>query len=44
MRSHAGILDGGHGVSAYWYGKNKAYSLFGTPPALGWDATTSSAG
>lgn len=35
----AGILDGGHGVSAYWYGKNKAFSLFGTPPALGWDAT-----
>ncbi len=34
----AGILDGGHGVSAYWYGKNKAFSLFGTPPALGWDA------
>lgn len=35
---NAGILDGGHGVSAYWYGKNKAFSLFGTPPALGWDA------
>ena len=27
---HAGILDGGHGVAAYWYGKNKAYALFGT--------------
>jgi TRAP-type mannitol/chloroaromatic compound transport system substrate-binding protein len=35
---HAGILDAGHGVCAYWYGKNKAFSLFGTPPALGWDA------
>jgi TRAP-type mannitol/chloroaromatic compound transport system substrate-binding protein len=35
----AGILDGGHGVSAYWYGKHKAFSLFGTPPAFGWDAT-----
>jgi TRAP-type mannitol/chloroaromatic compound transport system substrate-binding protein len=35
---NAGILDGGHGVCAYWYGKNKAFSLFGTPPALGWDA------
>ena len=35
---NAGILDGGHGVSAYWYGKNKAFSLFGTPPAFGWDA------
>jgi len=36
---NAGILDGGHGVCAYWYGKNKAFSLFGTPPAFGWDAT-----
>ncbi len=35
---NAGILDGGHGVCAYWYGKNKAFSLFGTPPAFGWDA------
>jgi TRAP-type mannitol/chloroaromatic compound transport system substrate-binding protein len=35
---HAGILDGGHGVTAYWFGKNKAYSLFGTPPAMGWNA------
>lgn len=33
-----GALDGAHGVSAYWYGKNKAASLFGTPPAFGWDA------
>jgi len=33
-----GILDGGHGVCAYWYGKNKAFSLFGTAPAFGWDA------
>jgi TRAP-type mannitol/chloroaromatic compound transport system substrate-binding protein len=29
---HAGTLDGGHGVSAYWFGKNKAFSLFGTTP------------
>src|SRR5260221_3294409 len=21
-----GVLDGGHGVSAYWYGQNSAYS------------------
>jgi len=35
---HNGILDGGHGVSAYWFGKNKAFSLFGTGPALGMDA------
>jgi TRAP-type mannitol/chloroaromatic compound transport system substrate-binding protein len=34
----AGTLDGGHGVTAYWYGKNKAFSLFGTPPAWGWRA------
>jgi TRAP-type mannitol/chloroaromatic compound transport system substrate-binding protein len=35
---HNGILDGGHGVSAYWFGKNKAFSLFGTGPALGMDS------
>ncbi|MFM9844824.1 MAG: TRAP transporter substrate-binding protein [Dongiaceae bacterium] len=34
----AGTLDGGHGVTAYWFGKNKAASLFGTPPAFGWTA------
>src|SRR4051812_16991068 len=34
----AGALDGGHGVTAYWYGKSKAYALFGTPPAFGWRA------
>lgn len=33
-----GALDGGHGVTAYWYGKDKAASLFGTPPAFGWNA------
>jgi TRAP-type mannitol/chloroaromatic compound transport system substrate-binding protein len=37
---HSGILDAGHGVCAYWYGKHKAYSLFGTPPSFGWDATS----
>src|SRR5215475_3600944 len=35
---HSGVLDGGHGVTVYWYGKNKAASLFGTPPSMGWDA------
>jgi TRAP-type mannitol/chloroaromatic compound transport system substrate-binding protein len=35
---NAGVLDGGHGVAAYWYGKNKAFSLFGTAPAFGWRA------
>lgn len=33
-----GALDGSHGVTAYWYGKNKAASLFGTPPSFGWNA------
>src|SRR5882762_4484021 len=37
---HAGILDAGNGVCGYWYGKHKAYSLFGTPPSFGWDATS----
>jgi len=37
---HAGILDGGHGVAGYWYGKNKAFSLFGTPPSFGWNANS----
>ncbi|HXL68423.1 MAG TPA: TRAP transporter substrate-binding protein [Xanthobacteraceae bacterium] len=35
---HSGILDAGHGVGAYWYGKHKAFSLFGTAPSFGWDA------
>lgn len=35
---HSGILDGGHTVAAYWYGKHKAASLFGSAPAWGWDA------
>jgi TRAP-type mannitol/chloroaromatic compound transport system substrate-binding protein len=34
----AGTLDGGHGVSAYWFGKNKAFSLFGTAPPWFGDA------
>lgn len=34
----AGTLDGGHGVCAYWYGKNKAFSLFGTAPPWFGDA------
>ncbi|HTP99523.1 MAG TPA: TRAP transporter substrate-binding protein [Casimicrobiaceae bacterium] len=34
----SGVLDGGHGVCAYWYGKNKAFSLFGTAPSFGWVA------
>ncbi len=34
----AGTLDGGHGVTAYWFGKNKAFSLFGTAPPWFGDA------
>ena len=33
-----GVLDGGHQVTAYWYGKNKAASLFGTGPVFGANA------
>lgn len=35
---HDGVLDAGHQVTAYWYGKNKAASLFGTGPVFGTDA------
>ena len=35
---HKGVLDGGHQVTAYWYGKHKAASLFGTGPVFGADA------
>ena len=34
-----GVLDIGHDVPVYWYGKNKAASLFGTGPVWGGDAT-----
>ena len=34
-----GILDAGHHVTAYWYGKNKAASLFGTGPVFGPNAS-----
>ncbi len=34
----SGALDGGHGVTAYWYNRHPAFSLFGTPPSLGWKA------
>ncbi|HEY9397120.1 MAG TPA: TRAP transporter substrate-binding protein DctP [Burkholderiales bacterium] len=32
-----GTLDGGHGVVAYWYGKNTAMALWGSGPAFGMD-------
>jgi TRAP-type mannitol/chloroaromatic compound transport system substrate-binding protein len=35
-----GVIDGAHTVPVYWYGKNKAASLFGTGPVFGGSATT----
>jgi TRAP-type mannitol/chloroaromatic compound transport system substrate-binding protein len=35
---HKGVLDAAHTVTAYWYGKNKAASLFGTGPVFGANA------
>ncbi len=35
---HKGVLDGAHFVTAYWYSKNAAASLFGTGPCWGWSA------
>ena len=32
-----GTLDGGHGVLAYWYGKNSAMALWGSGPSFGMD-------
>lgn len=36
---HQGSLDGAHTVPAYWYGKHRAASLFGTGPAYGFNAS-----
>jgi hypothetical protein len=33
------VLDAGHNVPAYWYGKHQAASLFGTGPAYGFSAS-----
>ncbi len=35
---HQGVLDAAHTVPVYWYGKNKAASLFGSGPVLGYNA------
>lgn len=37
---HKGVLDGGHGVSTYWYDTHPAFALFGSGPAFGMDANT----
>ena len=34
-----GVLDAAHTVTAYWYGKDKAASLFGTGPVFGANAS-----
>ncbi len=36
---HDGVLDGAHTVPAYWYGKHRAASLFGTGPVFGGDGS-----
>ncbi len=35
-----GVIDAAHSVCAYWYGKDKSASLFGTGPVFGGTATT----
>ena len=35
---HSGSLDAGMGVPAYWWGKKRALTLFGTGPNFGMDA------
>ncbi len=37
---HKGQLDGGHGVSTYWYETHSALGLFGSGPGFGMDANT----
>lgn len=37
---HHGKIDGCHAVSTLWHGRNNAFSLFGSGPALGVDANT----
>ena len=29
-----GVLDGGHGIPAFWFGKNVAFGLYGAGPGL----------
>lgn len=33
-----GILDGGHGIPGFWFGKNTAFGIFGAGPDFGMDA------
>ena len=34
-----GVLDGGHGLAGFWFGKNSAFGLYGAGPDFGMDAT-----
>ncbi|MEO6976413.1 MAG: TRAP transporter substrate-binding protein [Gallionella sp.] len=36
-----GVIDAGHQVAVYWYGKSKVASLFGSGPVTGCDASQS---
>jgi TRAP-type mannitol/chloroaromatic compound transport system substrate-binding protein len=36
---HDGVIDAAHTVSAYWYGKHKGASFFGTGPVYGGSGT-----
>ena len=35
--SSKGVIDGGHGIPAFWFGKNTAFGLFGAGPDFGMD-------
>jgi TRAP-type mannitol/chloroaromatic compound transport system substrate-binding protein len=35
---HKGVLDGAHGIPAFWFGKNTAFGLYGAGPDFGMDA------
>jgi len=32
-----GVIDGGHGIPAFWFGRNTAFGLFGAGPDFGMD-------
>lgn len=36
--ANQGVLDGGHGLPGFWFGKNTAFGLYGAGPDFGMDA------
>ncbi len=36
--AHQGVLDGGHGLPGFWFGKNTAFGLYGAGPDFGMNA------